>query len=147
MSRARRTTRVTPARPSEAEVERLTREAIELSGGAETAAVALNVGSNGAKGPAQEPTHADNRTEDLESRIIAAESMTRLVPNLFTRIEMAEQQIVAMGKLRDMQQISIERQTRHSALDLAIKAAPSLQSSELLELAQNILAWLRAGTN
>ncbi len=73
--------------------------------------------------------------------------MTRLVPNLFTRIEMAEQQIVAMGKLRDMQQISIERQTRHSALDLAIKAAPSLQSSELLELAQNILAWLRAGTN
>lgn len=88
---------------------------------------------------------------DFETRLAAIEENLPQITDLISGLTqhanaIGELQRVVSGLMqqRDMMQLQVERHTRATALDLAIKAAPAGDAAKITDLADAFVGWLTA---
>lgn len=98
------------------------------------------------------PWTADARLAALEERLpdatAIATSLTQIgqaVATLQQAVVQLQQQVAWLAQQRGVAEQQLERHTRATALDLAIKAAPGADAAGMTALADAFVAWLKAG--
>ena len=103
-----------------------------------------------------EPAFRPGFMQDLVARIEALESheapqaenlagLARSVLDLAQRLERIERAVHAQSQQHAIQELGLERQTRFSAMDLAVKArGPGDTGAATVAMAEIMLGWLRA---
>lgn len=99
--------------------------------------------------PGDDPIEA--RLVALEQKLPEATAIVTSMTQLGQAFQQLQQQVVYMSQQRAVAEQQLERHTRATALDLAIKAAPAAvaqgDGERLTSLADAFVAWLKGGVN
>lgn len=89
----------------------------------------------------------DARLVDLEQCLPEATAIVSSLAQLGQTVQQLHQQVVFLSQQRAVAEQQLERHTRATALDLAIKAAPGAAAGAMTELADAFVGWLKGGAN
>lgn len=99
--------------------------------------------------PPDDPNEA--RLVALEQKLPDATAIITSLTQLGGAFTQLQQQVVFLSQQRAVAEQQLERHTRATALDLAIKAAPAAVAAadgeRLTNLADAFVVWLKGGTN